>query len=105
MNHNIVHRTALETAKVKAVGLERLPFAQGLFRAKSSSATLESADLESPIAFDDVVGSFSADIPPGGEVELFVKVRTEPGWSDWYSLGAQSAEGFASSKPSEDAVA
>ncbi|MBI3563834.1 MAG: C39 family peptidase [Elusimicrobia bacterium] len=105
MNHDIVHRTALDTAKVKAVGLERLPFEEGLFRAKAASATLESTDLESPSAFDDLVGSFAADVPPGGEVELSAKVRTDAGWSEWYSLGAQTAEGFASAPPVEDAVA
>ncbi len=90
---------------MKAVGLERLPFAQGLFRAKSPSATLESPDLESPSAFDDVVGSFAADIPPGGEVELFVKVRSDAGWSDWCCLGAQTSEGFASAPPVSDSFA
>lgn len=105
MNHDIVHRTALDTAKVKAVGLERLPFAEGLFRAKAASATLESTDLESPAPFDDLVGSFAADVPPGGEVELSAKVRTDAGWSEWYPLGTQTSEGFASAPPVEDAVA
>ncbi len=105
MNHAINHRTALDTAKVKAVGLERLPFEEGLFRAKAASATLESPDLESPAPFDDVVGSFAADVPPGGEVELSAKVLTASGWSEWYSLGAQTGEGFSSAPPVEDAVA
>jgi hypothetical protein len=105
MNHDIVHRTALDTAKVRAVGLERVPFAAGLFRARSASATLESPDLEAPAPFDDVVGSFSADVPAGGEVELAVKARTAAGWSDWYLLGTARADGFASAPKSDDAVA
>lgn len=105
MNHNIVHRTSLDTAKVRAVGLERLPFAEGLFAAKAASATLESPDLESPVPFDDVVGSFSADVAPGGEVELAAKVRTDAGWSDWYVLGTQTPEGFASAPKADDAFA
>lgn len=105
MNHDIVHRTPLDTAKVKAVGLERLPFAEGLFRAKAASATLESPDLEAPSPFDDLVGSFAADVPAGGEVELSAKVLTAAGWSDWYSLGTQTAEGFASAPGVDDAVA
>ncbi len=105
MNHDIVHRTALDTAKVKAVGLERLPFEEGLFRAKAASGTLESPDLESPVPFDDLVGSFAADVPAGGEIELSAKVLTAAGWSEWYSLGTQTSEGFSSAPPVEDAAA
>lgn len=101
MNHNIVHRTPLDTAKVRTVGLERLPFAEGLFRTRSAG-TLESPDLESPAAFDDLVGSLAADVPPGGEAELSVKVRTEAGWSEWYSLGVQSRKGWSSPPRLED---
>jgi cell wall-associated NlpC family hydrolase/predicted double-glycine peptidase len=105
MNFNLVHRTPLDAAPARASGLERLPFAEGLFRTKSASATLESPDLEAPAAFDNLVGSFSADVPPGGEVELSAKVRTAAGWTDWYVLGTQDAEGFSSAPKSEDAAA
>jgi hypothetical protein len=105
MNHNAVWRTPLDAAKVRATGLRRLPFAEGLFRTKAASATLESADLQSPSPFDDLVGSFSADVPPGASVELQAKVRTAAGWSDWYALGTQTADGFASAPPVEDATA
>lgn len=104
MNHNIVHRTPLDTARVRAVGLERLPFEEGLFRAKSTG-TLESPELEAPAPFDDVVGSLSVDLPPGGEAELSVKVRTEAGWSSWYALGTQRADGFSSPPRVEDDLA
>jgi len=105
MNHNVVHRTQLDAAQSRAVGLERLPFADGLFRTKAATATLESPELESPAPFDDLVGSFAADVPPGGEVELSAKVRTAAGWSDWYALGTQNAEGFSSAPKVEDSLA
>jgi hypothetical protein len=105
MNHNVVHRTPLDAATARTVGLERLPFADGLFRTKAATATLESADLESPFPFDDLVGSFSANVPPGAEVELSAKVRTDAGWSDWYALGTQTSEGFSSALKTEDALA
>ena len=105
MNHDIVHRTPLDAAKARAAGLERLPFAEGLFRTKTSSGTLESPDLESPFPFDNLVGSFSADVPAGGELEMSARVRTAAGWSEWYVLGTQSPDGFASAPPVEDAVA
>jgi cell wall-associated NlpC family hydrolase/uncharacterized protein YvpB len=105
MNRNIVHRTPLDVANAKASGLAPLPFAEGLFRTKASSGTLESAELESPVAFDNVVGSFSADVPPGGELELSARVRGAAGWSEWYVLGTQTPDGFASAPKSEDALA
>ncbi len=105
LNHNIVHRTSLDTARVRAVGLERVPFAEGLFRTRAASATLESPDLESPSKFDDVVGSFAADVPAGGEVELSVKVRIGAEWTDWYSLGTRRYDGFASAPKVDDAGA
>ena len=105
MNHNVVIRTPLDAASAKASGLAPLPFAEGLFRTKAASGTLESADLESPVPFDNLVGSFSADVPAGGEVELSAKVRTTAGWSDWYVLGTQTADGFSSAPKSEDGLA
>jgi uncharacterized protein YvpB len=105
MNHNIIHRTSLDAARARTVGLERLPFAEGLFRTKAASGTLESTDLESPFPFDNLVASFSADVPPGGELEFSAKVRTAAGWSEWYVLGTQTADGFSSAPKSDDAVA
>jgi cell wall-associated NlpC family hydrolase len=105
MNHDIVHRTPLDAAKARATGLERLPFAEGLFGTKAASGTLESPDLESPLPFDNLVGSFSADVPPGGELEFSAKVRTDAGWSEWYVLGTQTADGFASAPKTDDALA
>ena len=105
MNNNIVHRTALAVAKAKTSGLAPLPFAEGLFRTKAASGTLESPELESPLPFDNLVGSFAAEVPAGGEVEMSARVRTAAGWSDWYVLGTQRADGFASAPKSNDAAA
>ena len=105
MNNNIIHRTPLDVAKAKTTGLAPLPFAEGLFRSKGSSGTLESPDLESPFPFDNLVGSFSADVPSGGELELSARVRTPAGWSEWYVLGTQTSDGFASAPKSDDALA
>lgn len=101
MNHNILHRTPLDAAGSRAAGLERLPLAEGLFRTKAATATLESRDLESPVPFDDLVGSLTADVPAGGEVELSVKVRTESGWSEWFSLGSLNSDGWSSPPKAE----
>jgi predicted double-glycine peptidase len=105
MNFNVVHRTSLDTAQARSAGLERLPFAEGLYRTKAATATLESPDLESPFPFDDLVGSFAADVPAGAEVELSAKVRVDDAWSEWYVMGTQTAEGFASALKTEDPLA
>ncbi|MDE2489488.1 MAG: C39 family peptidase [Elusimicrobia bacterium] len=105
MNENVVWRTPLDAAKARAVGLARLPFAQGLFRTKARTASLESADLESAAPFDDVVGSFAADVPAGGEIELSVKVRQDGAWTGWYVLGTETADGWASAPKVDDASA
>ncbi|PIR19294.1 MAG: hypothetical protein COV48_02775, partial [Elusimicrobia bacterium CG11_big_fil_rev_8_21_14_0_20_64_6] len=96
MNYNILHRTPLDTAGSRAAGLERLPLAEGLFKTKAATATLESRDLEAPFGFDDLVGSLVADVPPGGEVELSVKVRLEEGWTEWFPLGSLDSNGWTS---------
>lgn len=96
MNHNVLHRTPLDVAGARVAGLERLPFADGLFRTKAATGTLESKDIESPSGFDDLVGSLTADLPPGGEAELSVKVRVDGAWSDWYSLGELTSDGWRS---------
>lgn len=103
MNHTVVLRTPLDTAKVKAAGLKRLPFSEGLFETASANGSLETADLESPAPFDDLVASVSALVPEGGEVELSARVRFESAWSDWYALGVKRADGFYSPGEVSDA--
>lgn len=102
MNHNVVMRTPLDTAKVKATGLKRLPFSEGLFETVGATATLESADLESPSPFDDLVASLAAQVPEGGEAELSARVRLDAGWSEWYPLGTKKSDGFWSPEKAED---
>jgi hypothetical protein len=96
MNYNLLHRTPLDAAGTRAVGLARLPLAEGLFRTKAPTATLESPDLESPFGFDDLVGSMTADVPAGAEVELNVKVRLKEGWTEWFALGTLRCDGWYS---------
>lgn len=102
MNHNVVLRTPLDTAKVKATGLKRLPFSEGLFETVGATATLESADLEAPSSFDDLVASLAAQVPEGAEAELSARVRFDSGWSEWYPLGVKKADGFWSPEKHED---
>ncbi|MCI0635225.1 MAG: hypothetical protein L0206_15140, partial [Actinobacteria bacterium] len=101
MTRTIVHRTHLDAAGAKAQGLRKLPFSDGLFETASSSASLESPVLESPAGFDDLVGSWNADVPPGGRLELQAQVKTEQGWSGWFALGRAEGESFVSAERQE----
>ncbi|MBI5247486.1 MAG: C39 family peptidase [Elusimicrobia bacterium] len=96
MNHTILHRTALDVSGSRATGLDRLPFADGLYRTKAATGSLESRDLEAPAPFDDLVGSVSAEVPAGGEVEFSVKVRIDGVWTEWYLLGTLNSDGWSS---------
>ncbi|MCX5796647.1 MAG: C39 family peptidase [Elusimicrobia bacterium] len=87
MNHTWVLRTPGDAAAYSSEGCERLPFAQGVFRTRRARAWIESSVLEAPAPFDDVVGSWNADLPPGSRLGLEVQVRQEAAWSSWYSLG------------------
>ena len=91
MNHTWVLRTPGDAAAYACAGCERLPFSQGVFRVKRGTAVVESPVLEAPAPFDDAVGSWNADLPPGARLEMEVQVRSDGAWSSWYSLG--SAEG------------
>jgi cell wall-associated NlpC family hydrolase len=104
MNYNVLHRTPLDAAGSRAAGLERLPLSEGLFKTKAATATLESRDLEAPFAFDDLVGSLTAEVPAGGEIELSVKVRVDGAWTEWFSLGALGDKGWTSPVRSVDAA-
>lgn len=96
MNHTVLVRTPLDLAGARLAGAERLPFADGLFKTKAASATAESRDAEAPAPFEDLVASLAAEVPPGGEAELAVKVRLEGGWTDWFVMGTMRADGWSS---------
>lgn len=101
MNHTVLHRTPLDVLGTRATGVDRLPLADGLFRTKGAAATLESRELDAPSGFDDLVGSLTAEVPAGGEVEMSVKVRLAEGWTDWFSLGTLSHGGWTSPAKAE----
>ncbi len=103
MNFNVLHRTALDAAGARAAGLERLTLADGLFKTRASTGSLESRDLEAPGPFDDLVGSVSAEVPPGGELEFAVKVRVDGEWSEWYLLGTLNSDGWSAPISTGDA--
>ena len=109
MNQTFLLRTPLEAASFKADGLECIAFSDGLFRTTRPGAVLQSPVLTPESSFDDVVGSWNADLPVGARLDLEVQVLSGAAWSAWYSLG--SAVGAADKRlvmrspgPQEDSV-
>lgn len=92
MTQTTVFRTPLDAAQIQLQGLARLPFEKGLFRTTSSSAMAESQSVEPPAAFDDLVGSWNADVPAGAMLELQAQVRVDGRWSGWYTLAAHKGK-------------
>ena len=78
-----VHQTPLDVAEARAEGLTRLPFERGLFQGTGS---VESPVVEVPAAFDDLVGSWNADVPKGASVSMDAQVRQAGRWSKWFHL-------------------
>ncbi|MDE2293540.1 MAG: C39 family peptidase, partial [Elusimicrobia bacterium] len=97
----IVSQTPLDVAEARAEGVTRLPFEKGLF---GGTGTVESPVLESPTAFDDLVGSWNADVPKGASVEMDVQVRQGKRWSKWFRLSRYSPGASESFDRQEDAA-
>ncbi|MBI4425418.1 MAG: C39 family peptidase [Elusimicrobia bacterium] len=96
----IVHATPLDLEGSAVTGLKALPFERGLLE---GAGTLESPALEAP-AFDELVGSWSAELPPGAWIELSAQVRSRGAWSGWYRLGRWDEEGGRSLGEQADAL-
>ncbi|MBI5200317.1 MAG: C39 family peptidase [Elusimicrobia bacterium] len=84
---NLVHFTPLDIEGSRLAGLKALPFEDGLVE---GSGELESPELLVP-PFDELVGSWNADIPKGASVELRVQARVDGRWSPWYALARWDA--------------
>lgn len=104
MSFTLVHRTPLDSARVQLQGAARLPFEKGLFQTTASSAVIESEAVETAFAFDDLVGSWNADVPAGAMLELQAQTRGDEGWSPWFNLAVQKGKEFFSVDRQENAV-
>ena len=70
-------------------------FPAGIFAVEDSSrpAVLTSAQIDAVFPFNELLLSADAVFPGGGELEAEAQVRTEEGWSPWFSFGRFSAAG------------
>ncbi|MBI4348260.1 MAG: C39 family peptidase [Elusimicrobia bacterium] len=84
---NLIHSTPLDIEGARLAGLKPLPFSEGLVE---GSGELESPELSVP-PFDELVGSWNAELPAGSTAELRVQARVEGRWTPWYSLARWEA--------------
>ncbi len=96
---SVVHQTPLDAAEARTEGLVRLPFEKGLFQGTGS---VESPVLEVTAPFDDLVGSWIADVPKGASVEMAAQVRQAGRWSKWFRLSRFSPGASESFDKQED---
>lgn len=102
-SYNVIHRSPGDCARCEVSGVARTPFAEGLFRLRGSTGAVVSPVLIPPFPFDDLVGSWNADVPPGAELVMQAQVLTPTGWSGWYTLGSRRGAEFRSPPRQEDA--
>ena len=86
---NLIHSTPLDFEGAKVDGLRALPFEKGLFE---GAGTLESPALETE-PFDELVGSWNAELPKGASIVLSVQVRSRGDWSKWHTLALWDGKG------------
>src|SRR5262249_49451203 len=79
----IIHATPFDLRDARVEGPKPVPFEKGLFRGAGS---IESSAIETAEAFDNLVGSFNADVPKGAVVGLEVQARIGETWTSWYRL-------------------
>lgn len=79
----IVHFTPFDFKRARIRGLKPMPFEKGLFTGKGS---VESAPVQTNKPFDNLVGSFNAEVPNGASVQMDVQVLVGRTWSAWFSL-------------------
>lgn len=72
------------------------------YQLSQSSGFLQSPEIAGLAPFDNLVGSWNAEVPEGAELEMQAKVRLENSWSKWFTLGKSSAGLFFSPQKQED---
>ncbi|MBI4678375.1 MAG: C39 family peptidase [Elusimicrobia bacterium] len=103
MSYTVTHRTPLDIARAGIEGLEPVPLRDGLVRApRRGRGFLESPEIETPGAFDDIVASWNARLPEDASLRMSVRVRRAGEWSPWFLVGTATAS-FASPPAQENA--
>lgn len=79
----VIHLSPLDLHGALIEGLSPLPFEKGLLQ---GSGQLQSPVLQAAFPFDDLVGSWNAEVPKGAFIEMQVQARREGRWTKWFRL-------------------
>ncbi|MFH2202401.1 MAG: C39 family peptidase [Elusimicrobiota bacterium] len=95
----MVHLSPLDLQGARIEGLTPLPFDKGLLQ---GDGLLQSPVLDSAFPFNDLVGSWNAQVPPGASIEMLVQTRQDGRWTKWYRLSRWEQDAPRSFERQED---
>jgi len=100
----LVHFLPGDFRDFRAQNLLPAAFPDGIFAVEDSSrpASLTSPEIDAVFPFDELLLSADAVFPGGGTLEAEAQVKTEQGWSPWFSFGRFNAAGGGISAPPQD---
>lgn len=79
----VIHLSPLDLHGALIEGLAPLPFEKGLLQ---GDGQLQSPVLQAAFPFDDLVGSWNAEVPKGAFIEMQAQARREGRWTKWFRL-------------------
>ena len=98
MSYTYLCRAMLDWQGSALSGLKPVSFEEGLFKTNLSSSVFLSRIISSPIPFDELVGSWNAEVPAGNTLQMEARVQMDNRWTPWFVLGAQKGPLFYSHK-------
>ncbi len=98
MSYTYLCRAMLDWQGSSLSGLKPVSFEEGLFKTNLSSSVFLSRIISSPIPFDELVGSWNAEVPAGNTLQMEARVQMDNRWTPWFVLGAQKGPLFYSHK-------
>ncbi len=98
MSYTYLCRAPLDWKGAVLSGLQAIPFEDGLFKTSASSSVFLSRVISSPIPFDQLVGSWNAEVPIHNSLRMEARVQIDNHWTPWFILGTQKGSLFFSHK-------
>lgn len=96
MSYTRLCRAPLDYKGAIIQGLKKIPFEEGLFKTASSSAIFSSPPIKPPLLFDELIGSWNAQVPSDASLEMEARAEVGGKWSPWFILGTQKGSRFYS---------
>ena len=104
MSYTYLFRAPLDWRGAKLSGLKPISFEEGLFKTRSSSSIFLSKVISAPVSFDELVGSWNAEVPSGNSLQMEARVQINNRWTPWFVLGTQKGSFFFSHKSEKKSV-